>query len=83
MVSRRQLESYAAPKPNFLHNPNILDARPQHAMQLYAVVRQLGVGAQAEVLPVEPDEPGMALLKDINRQARTALRSLGISSPLL
>lgn len=37
------MESYAAPKPNFLHNPNILDARPQHAMQLYAVVRQLGV----------------------------------------
>lgn len=43
----------------------------------------LGVGAPAEILPVEPDEPHVALAKAVNAGLKGALYSAGLRSPFL
>lgn len=47
------------------------------------VIDRLGQGLHANILPVEPDEPYIAALKDANRAVKGALRALGLRSPFL
>jgi hypothetical protein len=41
------------------------------------VVERLGRGTPAHILPVEPDEPHVALAKDINAGVKKAVGGLG------
>jgi uncharacterized protein with NAD-binding domain and iron-sulfur cluster len=48
------------------------------------VVQELGQGAPARILQVEPDEPHIALARDLNSRVKTALQEgLGLRSPFL
>ena len=47
------------------------------------VIGALGQGRLAEILPVEADEPHIALAKDLNRQLKAAASALGVKSPFL
>lgn len=47
------------------------------------VVDKLGVGKKAIVLDVEPDEPHVVALKQLDQGVRGVFDSLGIKSPLL
>lgn len=47
------------------------------------VIDRLGQGLHANILPVEPDEPYIAALKDANRAVKGAFRALGLRSPFL
>jgi hypothetical protein len=47
------------------------------------VVDALGRGRHASILPVEPDEPYIAALKQANRAAKGALKAVGLRSPFL
>jgi uncharacterized protein with NAD-binding domain and iron-sulfur cluster len=47
------------------------------------VCSRLGQGGQAVVLPVEPDEPHIALGRQVNRAVKEALATAGIPNPFL
>ena len=44
------------------------------------VVRRLDFGKPARILDTEPDEPHIALGKELNKRLQTGLASLGVSS---
>lgn len=47
------------------------------------VIDKCGVGTKAVVLDVEPDEPHIAALKQLDQSVRGTLDVLGIKSPFL
>ena len=47
------------------------------------VIKQLGQGIPATILPTEADEPHVALGKAVNRRVKAAIQSFGLRSPLL
>ncbi|CAL8469873.1 g9415 [Coccomyxa elongata] len=47
------------------------------------VVDRLGRGVHADILPVEPDEPYIAALKNANKTFKSALEGFGFRSPFL
>ncbi len=47
------------------------------------VVDTLGVGQNADILPVEADEPHIVAGRLINRPFKSAVKGLGIKSPFL
>lgn len=47
------------------------------------VVDTLGVGRNADILPVEADEPHIVAGRLINRTLKSAVKGLGIKSPFL
>jgi hypothetical protein len=47
------------------------------------VVDTLGVGQNADILPVEADEPHIVAGRLINRMFKSAVKGLGIKSPFL
>ena len=47
------------------------------------VVDTLGVGQNADILPVEADEPHIVAGRLINRTFKSAVKGLGIKSPFL
>ncbi|EFN58666.1 hypothetical protein CHLNCDRAFT_29963 [Chlorella variabilis] len=47
------------------------------------VVQRLGQGQPADILPVEPDEPHIAAVREANKAVKAALYNLGVRSPFL
>lgn len=68
------------------HGANGLSQERAYVTGLLAanhVIDKLGFGGKATILNVEPDEPHVAALKNVNRGVRGVLDQLGVKSPLL
>lgn len=68
------------------HGANGLSQERAYVTGLYAanlVCGRLGQGSQAAVRPVEPDEPHIALGRQVNRAVKEAISSTGFRNPLL
>jgi len=68
------------------HGANGLSQERSWVTGLFAanqVVQRLGRGREAEVLPVEPDEPHTVAAKTLNRQVKQTLETLGVRLPFL